>query len=301
MASDTPTPTTASPFSRGVLYEKLVGETSTRLCAIALSYLPLASYTSDSRILDSASGPGIATKLLLSPAPPDYLPPAVAGLLPLASAPRVEAVDASAAMVARYRANAAALGWATATAAQRDAQDLSAFATASFDAVVMGLGIFALRDAAAGAAEMRRVLRPGARALVTTWKTRRPQDLMAHAAAVIRPPGAPGAGGGSSSSAMDLDPKWLTSGHLVDVMVAGGFRPEDIEVHEAAPDWRLGSREALLEALGSPMWTAVFCDGWSEEERARWPVEIEKLLTEEEKATGTLSMVAHICVARKEG
>ncbi|KAI1132843.1 S-adenosyl-L-methionine-dependent methyltransferase, partial [Nemania abortiva] len=278
-----------SIFSRGSMYEQFVGETSTRLSAAALSHLPLSTYTSTSRILDSACGPGIVTKLLLSPSP---LYVSVPGL-PLNSPPRVTGIDLSESMIEQYQANASLLDWATAESYVQDSQDLSRFPDATFDAVVMGLAIFTLDDAVKGAKEMYRVLKPGGHALVTTWKTRRPQELMAGAAESIRP-------GGAGSRAMDLDPKWLTAEHLASVMVAGGFKEDNMQLSETAPNWNFGSLGELLAAASSPMWTAQFCRGWSEEERGRWTEEVARQLTEEEKASCALEMVAHICVARKE-
>ncbi|KAI0811701.1 S-adenosyl-L-methionine-dependent methyltransferase [Xylaria sp. FL0064] len=186
------TDTRNSHFSRGVLYEKLVGETSTQLSAAALLYLPLSTYTSTTRILDSACGPGIVSKLLLSPSPQNVSVPG----LPIDPRPQVTAIDLSEPMIEQYKANASALGWTTAEAHVQDSQDLSRFADATFDAVVMSLGIFTLSDAVAGAREMHRVLKPGGHAVVTTWKTRRPQDLMGRAAESIRP-------GGSGSKASE--------------------------------------------------------------------------------------------------
>ncbi|KAJ2989008.1 hypothetical protein NUW58_g3686 [Xylaria curta] len=279
----------STPFSRGSAYEKLVGETSTRLSATALSYLPLATYTSESRILDSACGPGIVSKLLLSPSP-EYV--SVPGL-PINPPPQVTGIDLSEPMIQQYKANAAALGWSRSESYVQDSQDLARFTDATFDAVVMSLGIFMLGDAIAGAKEMHRVLKPGGHAVVTTWKTRRPQDIMSRVAQTIRPDGA-------GAKAMDMDPKWLTSEHLATVMAAGGFKSESTSLYEAEPNWKHGSLGDLLEALSSPMWTAQFCKGWSEEEKARWTGEVTRQLTEEEKATCTLEMVAHICVAQKE-
>ncbi|KAI0434175.1 S-adenosyl-L-methionine-dependent methyltransferase [Xylaria sp. FL1042] len=283
------TETRNSLFSRGDLYEKLVGETSTQLSAAALSYLPLSTYTSTTRILDSACGPGIVTKLLLSPSPPNVSVPG----LPIDPPPQLTAIDLSEPMIEKYKANGSALGWTTSEAHVQDSQDLSRFADATFDAVVMGLGIFTLNDAVAGAREMYRVLKPGGHAVVTTWKTRRPQTLMSAAAEIIHP-------GGSGSKAMNLDPKWSTSEHLASVMTAGGFKAENMRLCEAAPNWRNESLEALLEALSSPIWTAQFCKGWSKEEMSRWTEEVEKQLTKDERDTHTLEMIAHICVAQKE-
>ncbi|KAI0540301.1 S-adenosyl-L-methionine-dependent methyltransferase [Xylaria digitata] len=281
--------TNNSHFSRGSMYEKLVGETSTRLSAAALSYLPLSTYTSTTRILDSACGPGIVSKLLLSPSP-KYI--SVPGL-PINPPPQVTGIDLSESMIEQYRANASALGWATSEAYVEDSQSLARFPDAVFDAVVMSLGIFTLGDTIAGAREMHRVLKPGGHVIVTTWKTRRPQAIMSRVAEIIRPDG-------SGGKSMDLDPKWLTSEHLATVMEAGGFKAESIQLCEASPNWTHESLSDLLEALSSPMWTAQFCKGWSEEEMGRWAEEVAKQLMEEEKVKATLEMVAHICVAQKE-
>ncbi|KAI1826984.1 S-adenosyl-L-methionine-dependent methyltransferase [Xylaria intraflava] len=287
MASKSPDTKAKNPFfNDGNMYEKLVGGTASRLAAAALSHLPLSTYTSTSRILDSACGPGTATKILLSPS---AAPSSVRGL-PIDPPPRVTGIDLAEPMIEQYRANASALGWATAESYVQDSQDLSRFPDATFDAVVMSLGIFALADATAGAREMLRVLKPGGHAVVTTWKTRRPRAIMGLALEAVRP----------GSDVPDLDPKWSTSEHLAAVMEGGGFRVENTRLYEEAPNWALGSLDGLLEGLRSPFWTAAYCKGWSEGEMSRWKEEMEKQLTEKERATGTLEMVAHVCVARKD-
>ncbi|KAI0200941.1 S-adenosyl-L-methionine-dependent methyltransferase [Astrocystis sublimbata] len=273
-------------FSRGAMYEKLAGETSTRLSATALSYLPLSSYTSTSRILDSACGPGIVSKLLLSPSP-EYVS---VSNLPINPPPQVTGIDLSEPMIEQYNINKDALGWATAEGRVQDSQDLTAFSDDTIDAVVMSLGIFSLPDAVVGVREMHRVLKPGGHAVVTTWKSRRPIEILRRAANSIRP----GAG-----EITDVDPKWLTSEHLAAVMVEGGFEPGSVQLSEADPNWRLESLDDLLEGMNSPMWTAQYCKGWTQEESARWTDAVYKQLTEEERATSTLGMVAHVCVAQK--
>ncbi|KAI1268085.1 S-adenosyl-L-methionine-dependent methyltransferase [Xylariaceae sp. FL1019] len=276
-----------SAFSRGAMYEELVGVTSTRAAAAALSHLPLSTYNADTKILDSACGPGIVTKLLLSPSP-NYI--SVPGL-PIKPSPAVVGIDLSQPMIDQYKANASSLQWDTAEAYAQSAQDLSRFAENHFDAVVMSLGIFTLPDAIAGTREMYRVLKPGGHVVITTWKTRRPQDLMMKVSRTIRPDG---------EKVMDLDPKWSTVKHLVNVMKEAGFGDDKVKVDETAPNWVLGSVSGIVEGLSSPMFTALFHKGWSEEEINRWGIEIEKQLTEEEKQTGSLEMVALICAARKE-
>ncbi|KAI1809374.1 S-adenosyl-L-methionine-dependent methyltransferase [Poronia punctata] len=272
----------------GSLYEKLVGETSSRLAATALSKLPPSTFEPTSHILDSACGPGVVSKLLLSP-PPDYL--SVPGL-PVKPPPQVTGIDISESMIEQYRTNKSALGWETADYYTQDSQDLSRFPDGVFDAIVMNLGIFALPDAHAGAREMHRVLKPGGHAVVTTWKTRRPQEMMNLAADSIHPEG-------SGRRVMDIDSQWLTGGHLVDVMTGGGFKRGDVKLTETAPNWTFSSLDALLDALSSPMWTAQFCRGWSDEELGRWADEVAKQLTQQEKATYSLEMVAHVCISQK--
>lgn len=99
---------------------------------------------------------------------------------------------------------------------------------------------------------------------------------------------------------MDIEPKWLTSEHLTNVVVAGGFKAETVRAHETVLNWRHESLQDLLKALSSPLWTAQFCKGWSEEEMRMWKAELPKQLATREQETCTLEMVAHICVAQRE-
>ncbi|KAI1144383.1 hypothetical protein F5Y05DRAFT_407779 [Hypoxylon sp. FL0543] len=97
-------------------YEKNAGATSSRLAAAALSRLPLSSYNASSHIFDSACGPGIVTKLLLSPSPAYISVPG----LPISQPPRVTGIDVAPAMIERFKANKAAFGWTTASAFVQD-------------------------------------------------------------------------------------------------------------------------------------------------------------------------------------
>ncbi|RYP18530.1 hypothetical protein DL765_003905 [Monosporascus sp. GIB2] len=265
-------------------YEKFAGKTSTRLAAAALSALPLSTYGASSHFLDSACGPGIVTKLLLSPSP-EYVD--VPGL-PINPPPRVTGIDVAPSMVEQFTANISTYGWPTAEGFVQDSGDLSRFKDGEFDVVVMNLGIFLLPDPVAGAAEMYRVLKPGGYAVITTWKERRPAELLQSVVAAIRP--------GSDKKPMYLHPVWDTREKLEEVMKAGGF---SVDIHESAVHWANDSVDDIVEALSSPMWTAKIWQGWSAEETARWKGEIARQLTEQEKATATLAMTGWICVARK--
>lgn len=95
-----------------------------------------------------------------------------ASLVPAAVAvgPRGRAlgVDLAGTMVARATAALRSAGLRHAEVGRMDAERL-ALADASFDAALLGFGIQLLPDAAAALAELRRVLRPGGRAAVSTF------------------------------------------------------------------------------------------------------------------------------------
>ncbi|KAI1413529.1 S-adenosyl-L-methionine-dependent methyltransferase [Hypoxylon sp. FL1857] len=268
-------------------YERNVGSTSSRLAAAALSLLPLSSYTSSSHVLDSACGPGIVTKLLLSPSPLDISVPG----LPISPPPQVTSIDFAPAMIEHFMVNKATYGWDTADAFVQDSQNLSRFKDAEFDAVVMNLGIFTLNDPIAGAAEMYRVLKPGGYVVVTTWRTRRAVEVLQGAVNSIRP--------NSRLKPMYMAPEWLTKEKPLSIMQAGGFSSDHIEVSESSPNWECGSEEGIVEALSTPMWTAKLWEGWSPDEIGRWADAVRKQLRDEEKKTGTLEMSAWICIAQK--
>lgn len=272
---------------RGSAYENLAGKTSTRLAANALSKLPLSTYGASSHILDSACGPGIVAKLLLSPSP-DYV--TVPGL-PVQPPPRVTGIDISPAMVEQFNSNISAHGWSTAEGIVQDSGDLSRFNDGEFDAVVMNLGIFALPDPTAGITEIYRVLKPSGHAVVTTWKVRRPAQLLQDVVETIRP--------GCGLKPMYLDPAWETKEKLEETMKAGGFPGEHMVIRDAVAGWENDSLDDIVEALSSPFWTAKIWEGWSGDETARWKDEIVRQLTEREKMTATLDMIGWVCVARK--
>ncbi|KAI1458237.1 S-adenosyl-L-methionine-dependent methyltransferase [Annulohypoxylon moriforme] len=268
-------------------YEKHIGSTSSRLAAAALSFLPLSTYTSSSHILDSAAGPGIVTKLLLSPSPEDISVPG----LPISPPSRVTGIDYVPAMIDSFKANKASLNWTTADAFVQDSQDLSRFKDAEFDAIVMNLGIFTLGDPVAGAAEMYRVLKPGGHVVMTTWKVRRAVEVLQGAVDSIKP--------NSGIRPMYFPPEWLSKEKLVSVLESGGFPSDQINTSETSPNWECGSEEGILKAMNSPMWTKMIWEGWSSEEIGRWDDEIRKQLSEEEKETGTMEMSAWVVVAQK--
>jgi|SoiMetStandDraft_5_1073268.scaffolds.fasta_scaffold47406_2 SAM-dependent methyltransferase len=110
---------------------------------------------------------------LLAPHPNDHVLDVAAGpgTLALLAAPRVArvvAVDFAPGMVEELGRQAARRGVSNVETAVMDAQELG-FADASFDAAFCMFAFMFFPDRARAFRELRRVLRPGARALVATW------------------------------------------------------------------------------------------------------------------------------------
>lgn len=111
-----------------------------------------------SRLLDSAAGTGGAALELAR------------------RGHKVTAIDASAAMVARTRERASAMGLVI-EAQIMDGQSLS-FPDASFDAALSVIGVILFPDAVRGLSEMRRVVRPGGRIALVTWTAPEAYELV---------------------------------------------------------------------------------------------------------------------------
>jgi ubiquinone/menaquinone biosynthesis C-methylase UbiE len=125
-------------------------EVATQLGPFLEETARLASLTKESRVLDVATGPGS---------------------LAIVVAPRVAsvvAVDFSPGMIAALGARATREGITNIDARVMDAQALS-LPDASFDVAFCLFGFMFFPDRARAFAEMKRVLRPGGRAVVATW------------------------------------------------------------------------------------------------------------------------------------
>jgi SAM-dependent methyltransferase len=187
--------------------------------------LALAAPARDARIVDVACGPGT---------------------LSLLAAPRVATVDAldfSAAMLERCRERVAAAGLGNIELRQGDGQALP-YPDGSFDAAfsMFGLMFFPARDR--GLAELRRVLRPGGRAVVSSWQVAPEGTTMREiieGLAQVMPnaprPGVPGPLGDADVFAAELG--------------AAGFR--EIAVHAVVHTDTAPSVDALWSSLQRSM------------------------------------------------
>ena len=119
--------------------------------AFSREALRLAALPADARIADIAAGPGTLS------------------LLAAAEGATVSAIDVSPQMVEQFRARIAAAGLEAAVDIRvGDGQQLP-FDSAAFDAAFSMFGLMFFPDRAAGLREMKRVLKPGGRAVVASW------------------------------------------------------------------------------------------------------------------------------------
>src|SRR5260370_32577190 len=147
-APPTPSPL-ATPEPWDLVAEGYVAENLTSFEAFAREALRLVP-ADGGEILDVAAGPGSLT------------------LLAAQTARRVCAVDFAETMLAQLRARAAAAGINNVDAQVADGQALP-FPDARFDAAYSMFGLIFFPDRPRGLRELARVLRPGARAVVSSW------------------------------------------------------------------------------------------------------------------------------------
>ena len=119
--------------------------------AFSREALRLAALPPRARVADIAAGPGTLS------------------LLAAAEGATVSAVDLSPAMVAEFRARVAAAGLDAAIDVRvGDGQQLP-FDSAAFDTAFSMFGLMFFPDRAAGLREMKRVLKPGGRGVISSW------------------------------------------------------------------------------------------------------------------------------------
>jgi len=184
----------------------------------------------EGEVLDVAAGPGTLA------------------LLAARTARRVFAVDFSPGMLGELAARAAAAGIANVDARVGDGQALP-FPDGRFDAAYSMFGVIFFPDRARGLAELARVLRPGARAVVSSWA---PLERVPTFAALFGAMKAELPGPGTDGP----PPVLGTAAEVRDELGRAGFGAVEVHEHEVVPGavtaadlWRIFSRGGAPVAL----------------------------------------------------
>jgi SAM-dependent methyltransferase len=239
-APPTPSPL-ATPEPWDLVAEGYVAENLTSFEAFAREALRLVP-AGRGEILDVAAGPGSLA------------------LLAAQTARRVYAVDFSETMLAQLRARAAAAGITNVEAQVADGQALP-FPDGRFDAAYSMFGLIFFPDRPRGLRELARVLRPGGRAVVSSWPPfdRIPSFGAMFAAMKAELP---------ASKMGDAPPVLSTAADVTAEMTQAGFTSVEVHEHVVVPAvatpaamWssftRGGAPVALMrQKMGEPTFTA---------------------------------------------
>ena len=141
----------ASPEPWDLVRDGYVEELWEQFTAFSKDALDLAKVAPNSEVLDVCTGPGTLA------------------LQAAVTARRVVGVDFAARMLEELRHRAQAMYLDNVEAVQADGQALP-FADASFDAAFSMFGLIFFPDRGKGFRELHRVLRPGGRAVVSSWR-----------------------------------------------------------------------------------------------------------------------------------
>jgi SAM-dependent methyltransferase len=187
--------------------------------AFSREALRLAALPPAARVADIAAGPGTLS------------------LLAAAAGATVSAIDLSEKMVAEFRARIAAAGLSGAVDVRvGDGQRLP-FETGAFDAAFSMFGLMFFPDRAAGLREMKRVLKPGGRAVVSSWiPFDGPFGVMFKAASEV----IPGLPGGGDMALADED-------SIVRELSAAGLT--SVAVHRIPQELKAPSFDAFWELM----------------------------------------------------
>jgi SAM-dependent methyltransferase len=140
----------AQPEPWTLVADAYTAEMEPQFALYARDALALAELPARGRVVDVATGPGTLA------------------MLAAAAGHAVSAVDFSPQMIENFRARLAAPGAPAIDARVADGQALP-FADADFDGAFSMFGLMFFPDRAAGFRELLRVLRPGGRAVVSSW------------------------------------------------------------------------------------------------------------------------------------
>jgi len=250
-------------------YEKGTAGLTRRLGIDAIN---LVEIPDNSVIHDNACGPGIITEEIIK----------------MNSTVQIDATDFSDSMVGIVKSKIEQNGWANVKASVQNSLDLN-FEDNRFDLSITNFGLMFSEDPAS-IRHIFRTLKPGGKAIVTTWASFGHYDFADEVAFQI------------------VDRRDPPVGNFVKVFTNGWKNPKWIKEafeKEGFVDIQITQKEDKAESnrhyIKTPnnMFKDAFSTTWNEEEKARWQPVWEKLLQEKIDAKEGLKMTAMFTVATK--
>lgn len=236
----------------GEAYIRQTGYSTYQLFALSLEDIKaIRPINKDSAVHDNAAGAGVVATALIN-FDDDDLEAEV-----LVTDRDLELVKA---------AEACLFDWPNVRFMEADAHNLAMVAENSISHSILNFSVHTLDNPLQALKEMYRTLQPGGIAVITTWKRYGTADVIHAAQALIRP----------DLPAMKFPrPELMKEGALEQLVVEAGFRPSDMQSSQKS----ILTNGIDLERLKTHLlgeFTASARDGWTEEEKKRWPDALEQ-------------------------
>ncbi|KAJ9666569.1 hypothetical protein H2201_003228 [Coniosporium apollinis] len=171
-----------------------------------------------------------------------------------------------------------------------DSCDLFIFPNATFTHYIRNFGIFYILDPVAAVGEAHHTLRPGGTAALTMWNINGALDLIHRVQRHLRP---------EAALWWPQEAEWNRGWTLRDVLVAGGFKEEAVRMIEEEEWTGPEDEEGLMNSFSEDYWEDANKATVSGGEREKWKNAVRECLSEGEKESGGVRMVAWIAVATK--
>jgi SAM-dependent methyltransferase len=201
--------------------------------------------------------------------------------------PVIHATDFNQGMVTALQAIIDEKNLNTVTTRVMDGSDLSEFEDDTFTHSITNFGIFTFPDPIAGAAHIRRTLKPGGIAAISIWKY--PGNIFfMNAVLQTLAPGSP--------EWIPLKKGWLEESHFRGILEKAGFQKEKIEVIEKRALWKIDDPEYTVSLFDGPFWDSAKA-GLNEEQKGRFKDVVRNTL--KNRNGRGIDMVAWVGLGRK--
>ena len=235
-------------------YEKRMG-TATR--SVARHIIQSLKFPPHATVCDNACGTGAVTECVLEITGDSY----------------VTAVDNSPGMIQILSDISAEKGWS-----QRLKLDVAdgvklPYPDDTFDIHIMAFGIFFTSDPAQAAREISRTLKPGGKAVVTSWKDSDFFRMVFDVQEIVRP--------AKPLHSLPMIETWRKKETMIDTMTAGGFSDVNMEVY---PVNLTGPTLDDLVVSCAENFRGIIGDQWTSEEKEKIDAAFKEVLCSVDKA-----------------